>query len=482
MTDLGLGRADAVVVADGKRLSPFRLASLEVAVGRDDRDAMPPPADEVPDERETPAVPTAVVYDPPFQAEADHVWALVELPEGGGGVGSALGGEPGAGGGGSRDVREVRLRGDVFVHQDPLPGEPRGFDAQADMIDLFNPGPGRLRMLAHGDKAPAVVGSSAFLISGSILGVDQATDYAYAEGAGRLWQMSGGNAPIAGIGSKPDEPDERKPLLISWTQGMTFHGTYPDPDGRPGPARALFLGRVRTSSGDSGLICEDWMEAVFDRAVDFDEAIPAPDRAASEAATAQAPVPEGEEAQPDIDTVFCFGDVRLKSLVRDPAKPAALSEVREAFGDALTYDRPSDTFWIDGVGTVMVDERRQGPEAGGPPRGRGPAEAAAGAAEQAEGRLLRGARGPARAGRRGQAGGPVQGRRAGPLRRGRATSGRRWSSTGCRPAPSGSTRETIYVEHTPETPGVSERNFLKAFEYGPGPDRRQDDPGRRDHL
>src|SRR5690606_13401147 len=93
--------------------------------------------------------------DPPFSAEADVVWARVEVQ----GKGPSLE-LAGGSSGGAQEVREARLRRNVVIHQDPAPGKEAGFHVEADHgVDLENAGPGRMKVYAHGEDRPVTVAS-----------------------------------------------------------------------------------------------------------------------------------------------------------------------------------------------------------------------------------------------------------------------------------------------------------------------------------
>ncbi|RUL84912.1 hypothetical protein [Tautonia sociabilis] len=402
----------------------------------------------------------------PFSAEADLVWARIEV------VGDASGLDLAGSNGGTREVREARLRKNVVIHQDPAPGKEVGFHVDADSgVDVENIGPGRLRIYAHGESRPVTVASDDLYIQGFpeasadrrvVLGVDQAYDFAFVQGPGRLWNLTNKAAMgrIDQVSTKRDEaPDEnREPLIVTWADRMTFYGQFALPDGRPGPARALFLGDVKSRHGDSGVVCRE-MEAIFDRPISFDRAIPG---GGGDSARSQ---PEDED-RIEIDSVICNGRVSLWSLVREKENPAAFRELREAEGESVTFDRPADRFWIDGAGTVSVatlDNSENGDSARVLPtadRGRRPAS-----------RLpLTKLRVDFNDGLEGQLGTANGGYRVaefrGDARAIRARVAQFREELDYDRPPSDAVLldgETIYVVHNPAVPGIPERTFLKAF-------------------
>jgi len=408
--------------------------------------------------------------EPGLDVAADHVWARVEV------LGdSAIGLDANAGP--AREVREVRLRHEVRIHQDPPAGKEQGTDLTADAVDLFHPEPGALKLLAHGTEQPARVAGDDFDLSGPILGLDQKTDHAWVEGAGRLWQRTG-RGGLGGIGAlelpgddepEDDEPEEKLPLEITWSEGMDFYGIFEEDREEPGPARALFLGDVRAVMGDDGVNSCRTMVAIFDRRVDFDRAIPS---AAEDPAGKRARTP-----RPKVDAVICKGDVQLYSLVRaEPSEANAESkpevvEVRFARGDTVTFDKPSDHFWVDGEGTVLVTSADRLDLTSEPDGEDAPRNVRTIADRPSERRVLNQLRVDFNEGMKGRlgsarSGGYREATFSGDARALRAEVPSFQSVLDFDRLPDEFVRldaREIAVEHNPALPGVPERNYLKAI-------------------
>lgn len=415
----------------------------------------------------------------PFSADADVVWARIEV------VGDSPGLDLTGSAGGKSEVREARLRRDVVIHQDPAPGREAGFHVEADHgVDLQNVGPGRLKVYAHGERRPVTVASDDVYIQGFprstpegetvVLGVDQAHDYAFVQGPGRLWnltdQASMGQLARA-PGDREQSPDEnREPMIVTWDEAMIFHGQYAGPDGSPGPARALFLGDVKSRHGDSGALCQE-MEAIFDRSISFDRELPGQE--------GEAGPRQQEEERIQIDSVICNGQVELWSVVPNTENPDAFpyTELRQAFGDSVTYDRPADRFWADGAGTVTVATLDDG-TGGGPAQGlrvlptsyqggRGVADENVLPAARPRLHKLRVDFNEGLEGQLGSAGGGYRvAEFRGDARALRAPVSQFRDVLDFDQPPPQSVRldgDSIYVEHIPEVTGVPERTFLKAF-------------------
>lgn len=285
-----------------------------------------------------------------LDVEADLVWAKV-VAEGPDGLG--LSSKPRAQGqSAGRDVRQVRLRGRVRVQQDPAEGQDQGIDLTAAAVDVENDGPGRLKLNAQGTSdLPARLVTPEMTVEGPKLGANQARHLAWVEGQGVLTMRSKGRTGLGAIalasdGKTSSEPLPDRPSVIRWKDRMTFHGTYPDDRGRPGPARAQFLGAVDARFGDDAVACEE-LEAVLDRPVSFDRPLPG-SRLVSQASNR----PADQEDRPEIRSVICRDGVRIASLVRDES--GKVRERREVHGPVVTFDRPTGDFWVDDAGTVFI--------------------------------------------------------------------------------------------------------------------------------
>jgi hypothetical protein len=408
---------------------------------------------------------------PPFSAEADMVWARIEVT--GDGPGIDLTG----GSGGTREVREARFRNNVVIHQDPAPGKNAGFHVDADYgIDLQNVGPGRMKLFAHGETRPVTIASDDMFIQGFpdpkadgkvVVGVDQSHDYAFIQGPGRLWNLSDrssmGRLELASDDREEAPAKNREPLIVTWQEAMFFHGQFAEPDGSPGPARALFLGDVKARNGDAGSASQE-MEAVFDRPVSFDRALPGSK-------------PSGEDRPGDreleIASIIGTGQVELWNLVRDAGNRELIRELRQSRGESVTFDRQADRFWMDGAGSVSVATLEGGPSGASDPArrliptgaqdGRDPADSNRPLTltktkiefnEGVEGQL-------------GTAGGGYRvAEFRGDARVIRAAVKQYQDDLEFDRPPADAVMlegDTIYVEHNPAVPGIPDRNFLKAF-------------------
>jgi hypothetical protein len=283
---------------------------------------------------------------------ADRVWARVEMSPEGGGVNN-LAQRPSQPGVGDNDMKEVRLRGNVQVRQDPAEDRTQGIDLDAAAVDVVNGGKGRLKIYAHGwDDRPAVLVSPEMTIEGPLLGLDQSRHYAWVDGLGQLTMQAkksgtgltgvfadGREVPIEGDATADEE--EKVPLLITWAKEMTFNGIYPDERGRSGPARALFIGDVKASMKDDHVRAQQ-LEAIMDRSVSFDRSFQ----------SANSPNPQAETQRPEVESLIASGRVTVESLVRDEL--GDIVESRSARGESITFERPSGQYWIDEVGTVLI--------------------------------------------------------------------------------------------------------------------------------
>ena len=116
------------------------------------------------------------------------------------------------------EVRDLRLFGKVWLHQDPSPGKTKGQDASGEKLILHNEGPGRAiidlydrqdpenRKLARATpRPPAKVITEDMTIEGQVVGLDQTTDRAWAFGPGKLVQLTD-----RGLLSDKAEGEERR--------------------------------------------------------------------------------------------------------------------------------------------------------------------------------------------------------------------------------------------------------------------------------
>jgi hypothetical protein len=314
--------------------------------------------------------------DPTIHAEATEVWArVVEVP--------------GAGDKKKWDIKEARFRERVVIHQEPAPGKRRGNDVTGNAVDVHNRGEGKVWLLAQGlPGEPARAMTDGRMIEGPILGVDQAANYQWVKGAGRLVQ----DATVEAMDSKTDGSTLRTsagedatkskglglgkgPMEVRWQTEMCFYGQPPDIEGRPDLAWAWFLGRVRADGRDVFLSCEQ-MEVHFDRSIAFTKPPKDPN----------APAAAKEDAdKTDIEAVHCLDDTDPRLLSRDPrtgelqkrlilAKESAYTHRRklgvniikwdfdesgaqplkkkQVQGHDIVYDKPTGDF--EGVGPGLV--------------------------------------------------------------------------------------------------------------------------------
>jgi hypothetical protein len=315
--------------------------------------------------------------DPPFRALATTVWArVIEVP--------------GTGDQKKWDIQEARLREQVVIHQEPAPGKRRGNDVTGHRVDIHNRGEGKVLMLAEGlPGEPARASTDGRMIEGPKLGVDQATDVQWVQGAGRLVQEAKveaidsrtDSATIRTQASTGDEKAKRStfsegPKEVRWQTEMRFYGRPPDSEGLPDLAWAWFLGRVRAEGPDVFMSCEQ-MEVHFDRPIAFSKPPKDPN--------APAPPPENEESKTDIEAVHCLDDTDTRLLSRDPrtgelqkrlvlAKDSSYTHGRklgvnivkwdldeatglplkkkQVLGHDIVYDKPTGDF--EGVGPGLV--------------------------------------------------------------------------------------------------------------------------------
>lgn len=337
------GDAPAPVAAAEPSATPPIAAPAQVAA------AEPPKAA---DEKAEPKPP-----EPDMDIKARQVWARVEQ-------------RPGQT---KSEVREVRLRHDVTLHQGPAPGKTQGTDASGEAIDLLSEAPGRARVLAHGPEGRwARIITEGTTIEGPVLGLDQAKDYAWVDGQGRLSQLADRNA----LGGEPAEKDpdaeedkdqdgkakpaEKRPVVVTWRKAMEFHGRTIDLDtGKPGPAMAFFYGDAVATMDDSRISCQKELAAVMDKAVSFVR----PKRDPED------PKPEAPEPKPQIVALHGVHGVDVSTRKVDPETGGFL-ELQRIQGEDVYYDRPSGKFRVLGEGRVRLydlADKPTGPVADGPP-------------------------------------------------------------------------------------------------------------------
>lgn len=327
----------------------------------------------------------------PLQVEATRIWAWV-MPTRSAETTDRTASADGANGplDGSWQARQVRLRGNVSVHQDPPPGKRRGLDLTGDEVDLIYQAEQRYEVRAYGGLRPARAQTDEFLIEGPVIGLDQAKHYACVIGAGKLVQENAGNgmfgraAPDAlparfdgiddGNGARPPDRlpgDGRGPLYIAWgcepTGGprldpdgkpveswMKFYGQPLDERGLPTLARAHFQGGVRAWTREAVLTCKE-MWAYLDQQVDFSK----PPRRGPTTPERGDRGARGSDVEPApaarVDRVLCERDVDM--VYRKVDEAGELVEKRRVRGDRVLYERATNRFHVDSPGEVDLYDR-----------------------------------------------------------------------------------------------------------------------------
>ncbi|HEV3121265.1 MAG TPA: hypothetical protein VGY53_05160 [Isosphaeraceae bacterium] len=298
--------------------------------------------------------------------DAEQVWARILQ-------------RPGPAGG--TEILEARLRNGFTFHEDPPPEKTKGTDLAGDKADLIGLGKGLYEFRTHGlPGTPARVTTDEFDIEGPILGLNQATDFAWVTGEGKLTQMvekgmlndgglveTGMSKPVAAPagalepekvagaqgGANPADPDgksvagQKVPLVITWRSRMTFHGhTLGRLGGEPGAAKAEFFSDVTARTEDADLLC-DYMEVFMDKTVSF----------ARQKQTAD--VAE-EEPKPQVALLHMRAPkpsrVVMVNVKRDP-ETRLLMEKQRIEGHEAWYNKVTGQFTVEGDGTVRMYSR-----------------------------------------------------------------------------------------------------------------------------
>jgi hypothetical protein len=375
------------------------------------------------------AKPQAKPADPEVRVRANHVWARIALrpKEGSPGAASA-GGEadprdPNAAGDARSEVREARLRGAVFFHEDPAPGKQRGTNVAGEAIDVTNLGDNKMYFKVYNvdpDKAApldqrtrispselmarievlsksfplARVETDDFTVEGPKIGLNQLTDEAWVDGRGTLTQLAPrGLLSDKGLDTAPARPaasatgtqPSLTPLKISWTRMMQFKGQSTNPKGIP-VARAQFFANVHAEMEDSLLLCQE-MTTYMDRTVKLNR----PRRAAPGSAIAQGNAPAEQEPKPQIALIDCKYKVLIDNRKRD-TETRILVQRQVIDGEHVIYDKLTGVFFAQPeagrMGKVYLYSREgQDPVPGTPP--------APGRSATADRRVLRPTTGPA---------------------------------------------------------------------------------------
>lgn len=300
--------------------------------------AAAPPAPDGPAVAGTAAPEKPPEPQPAILAEADQVWARVSL--------ASARSQP--------ELQEVHLRGGVSVHQDAPPGKEKGTDVHGDQVMMLSRGQGLAWLEIHGTpKDHARIASDGMLIEGVRLGLDQSTDFAWARGAGRLYEDGKPPKPAGNDQAKDepeiketalrlDEPTEPRgmdgPVEIRWTQEMQFYGRPSAQESPSGNAVALFLGGVRGRSRDATLSCGK-MKAFLDAPVAFQRAPKDPNAPAA--------------PKPKIVSVRCQKAVDLVHRRADP-ETAALVQKGRITGEDVGYNLTTGEFRVPGKGLAWL--------------------------------------------------------------------------------------------------------------------------------
>jgi hypothetical protein len=316
-----------------------------------------------------------------IEINAETAWARVLLgakgaaPDASRGPSASAGLLSGSNGGASR-VQEVRLRGDVHIHQGPAEGKSRGTDVTGQAVDLIARDEGQLWVEAHGDdRAPARVESDTMLLEGPKIGLDQSADFAWVKGGGRMKQ----DGPPAPPPSRTDQavaPEVRKtsyqapatepanalaksdvkagpstpfaaakgPVSITWTQEMQFFGR-PNDAASQGHAYALFLGDVKAITPDASLACGQ-MKAYLDGPVAFQKPEPRDPNDRD-------PSSVNSKPKPKIVLMHAIQNVLLTHRKVNPVT-GRLDQKGIVTGPRLSYDLDRGDFLVEGSGQVKL--------------------------------------------------------------------------------------------------------------------------------
>ena len=305
---------------------------------------------------------------------------------------------------GKWDLREVRLRGRVLVHQDAPPGKTRGLDVEGESIDVLNQGSKLYEVRAYGNGPQlARATTDEFLIEGPVIGLDQARNTACVIGAGQLVQNNAGTGILGNSMGDPVviptamdqdpeyvhtvQPEKRSsprgPLTIAWgrdSEGaplkspdgspidawMKFYGKPASDRGGIEPARVQFHHGVRAWTRESVLRSSD-MVAYFDGPIDFAKSS-GMNRLSNSRTRTNSAVETNSPAQ--ITRVVCEQAADVES--RKFNDLGTLIEKRHVSGERLIYDRNSNRFHVDSPGIVELWDRNGKKNQSSGPRQRDP--------------------------------------------------------------------------------------------------------------
>jgi hypothetical protein len=341
----------------------------------------PPPTPAAPPvaqgEAKAPTKPT----DPDVRVRANHVWARIALRPRGEQGGAADRTRPGDNT--QSELREARLRGAVYVHEDPAPGKQRGTNVSGEAIDVTNLGENRMYFKIYNvdpDKAAPIdlrsrlsrdellarietmgrsfplarVETDDFTVDGPRIGLNQLTDEAWVDGRGVLTQLAPrGLLTDKGLDNNTSKntspapartPTNMTPLRITWTHSMQFKGQSTNPKGLPA-GRAHFVANVRAEMEDSLMLAQE-MTTYLDRTVKLNRL--RRDGAARPASAGQngsSPSPEAAapEPKPQIALIDCKYKVVVDNRKVDPETKVVLQR-QVIDGEQVVYDKLTGNF------------------------------------------------------------------------------------------------------------------------------------------
>ncbi|HKI16359.1 MAG TPA: hypothetical protein VKA15_00685, partial [Isosphaeraceae bacterium] len=337
--------------------------------------------------------------DPPMTGSAERIWAkIVQAP------GSSLGS------GSSRrttatapapesnaEVREVWMRGNVALHQDPAAGKTKGQEASGEALYLDNRGKGKALTIVYqrdpSEKTPrpgplprARVENDVNKITvAGFLTMNQENDQAWANGPGTMTQLAArgfltdkspdaaddAQTPRDGAAKSKPKPktraglplSEKEPMTITFTERMEFNGRTTDPDGHPS-ARADFYGIITAKMEDSLLYCEEQMITFTDKEVPLAQLGSMSKGQSKPKAGSNALEPANEDAgadgeaetqtQAQLARIYCYKKAIGINRKVDPDSPTLIQKQKIYAYDSLVYDHRIGDFQVDGKGVVWL--------------------------------------------------------------------------------------------------------------------------------
>ena len=349
----------------------------------------------------TPASEPPGPTDPAINVESDRIWAWLATGPSNATDSLPKSTEPAAAtpsetsGTGKWDMREVRLRGRVIVHQDPPPGKSKGMDVEGESIDVLNQGNKLYEVRAYGaGERIARATTDEFLIEGPVIGLDQLRNTACVIGAGKLVQNNAGTGVLGNAMGDPGvvptafqvqeaaaekEPTKpRGPLSIAWGRDadgkpmaspdgkpvdawMKFYGRPTAQNGGAETARVQFHNGVRAWTRESVLRTRE-MWAYFDGPIDLAK----PGKlGGNKTVNANKPDSAPDEPKPlaQISRVICEGDADVET--RKFNDQGLLVEKRHITGERLVYERNNNRFHVDSAGILELWDLKSKNKAGG---------------------------------------------------------------------------------------------------------------------